>query len=307
MGKYNTLGDRIKKLRQSLFLSQSELAQQLHCTQAALSQYESGNREPGLQELVRIAKALHTSTDYLLGLTKIKCVNTDIKMIGDYLGLTEESIQTLHKYYWERKKKICDDYIQEEVGFHSGAMPGDESYEQDYAFVLEFGKTDLEDYVKFINEFICSSAFNVLSSCMCSNLFIERTIYDLMHILVKQYDKVESPAFTTNIAEKAYCLTEQSEDFIEKYSLNVFEAQSAVLDFCKEFTHLEDVKKLQYKESFYRRLVFYIYHYTHKMFESQHFSVDELEENFSKDEFKMLSQIIELLKVLEDKKTAGCV
>ncbi len=73
--KYNILGSRIKELRQSLSLSQAELAQQLHCTQAALSQYESGNREPGLQELVRIASVLNTSTDYLLGVTHIKTVD----------------------------------------------------------------------------------------------------------------------------------------------------------------------------------------------------------------------------------------
>lgn len=297
--KYNTLGSRIKECRQVMNLSQSELAQQLHCTQAALSQYENGNREPGLQELVQIASALNTSTDYLLGLTEIKSINTDIKMMGDYLGLTEQAIQTLHEYYWEHKKKISDEYLQEEVEFHSGAVPGDDSYEQDYAFVLEYEKADLDDYVKFVNEFICSSAFNVLASCMRSNLFVERTIYDLMHIVVRQYDKVKSPTFTSNIAEKAYCLTEQSEDFIEKYSLNVFDAQSAVLDFCKGFTHLEEVKNLQYKESFYRKLQYYIYDCTNHMFKSNNFSVEELDERLSRDEFKMSALIIELLKSFE--------
>lgn len=297
--KYNTLGSRIKECRQVMGLSQSELAQQLHCTQAALSQYENGNREPGLQELVQIASALNTSTDYLLGLTEIKSNNTDLKMMGDYLGLTERALQTLHEYYWEHKKKISDEYLQEEVAEYSGAIPGDDSYEQDYAFVLEYEKADLDDYVKFINEFICSSAFNVLAFCMRNNLFIERTVYDLMRIVVKQYDKVESPTFTTNIAEKAHCLIEESEDFIEKYSLNVFEAQSAILDFCKEFTHLEIIKKIQYKEDFYRKLQFYIYDCTHYMFKRGEFSFEELDERLSKDEWKMVPQITEILKALE--------
>ena len=110
--KYNILGDRIKERRQSLCLSQAELAQKLHCTQAALSQYENGNREPGLQELKQIALALNTSTDYLLGVTHIKTVDANIKMIGNYLGLTEESISVLHDFYWDYKGKMEKDYIQ---------------------------------------------------------------------------------------------------------------------------------------------------------------------------------------------------
>lgn len=296
MGKYNTLGSRIKELRQSLSLSQADLAQQLHCTQAALSQYESGNREPGLQELVKIASTLNTSTDYLLGITHIKNVDADIKLIGDYLGFTEESIETLHNFYWEHKQSISDDYLQNEVKQHSGAIPGDENYEQDLEYVSKYMHANLNEYVKFINEFICSPAFRILSTCLRNNLFIERTIYDLFRVAARQYDEIESSLFESNIAAKAYVLTEESEDFIKEYSLNIFDAQTAVLDFCKKFTNLEIVKELEYKESFYKKLHYLIYHYTRPMFKSGNFSFEELDEALSKDEFKIKSKIVDLLE-----------
>lgn len=294
--KYNTLGGRIKELRQSLSLSQAELAQQLHCTQAALSQYESGNREPGFQELVQIASVLNTSTDYLLGVTHIKSVDADIKMIGNYLGLTEKSIARLHGFYWEHREKIKKDYLQQEVLYHSGAVPGDEMYEDDFQYLLKNYQIDLNDYVKFINEFICSSAFKIFTRCMCNNLFLERSIYDLLRIVAKQYDQIESELFTSDIAEKAYALVEDSEDFLKQYSLNVFDAQTALHDFSQKITKLESIKELEYKESFYRKVNFYIYDHTHYMFESGKFSFEELDEALSKDEFKLTDKAKELLE-----------
>lgn len=296
MEKYNTLGSRIKELRQSLSLSQAELAQQLHCTQAALSQYESGSREPGLQDLVKIATALQTSTDYLLGLTHIKSIDADIKKIGDYLGLSEESIKILRDFYWEHKEKTGKDYLEKEVKFGMGSVPGDETYEQDFSDMSQYYQQDLGDYMKFINQFICSSAFKIMSFCLCNNLFVERTIYDVLRVTVRKYDEIESALFETNEVKKAYSLIDDSEDFLKKYSLNIFEAQTAILDFCKKFTHLEIIKELDYKESFYQKIYYNIYHHTHSMYESDNYSVEKLNQALSEDIFQVNSKIIELLK-----------
>ena len=76
MEKYNILGERIKCARQKRRFSQTELAQMLNCTQAALSQYERGVREPSLGDLTNIAKSLNTTTDYLLGRTEILSEDT---------------------------------------------------------------------------------------------------------------------------------------------------------------------------------------------------------------------------------------
>ena len=186
MEKYNTLGNRIKECRQALSWSQAELAQQLHCTQAALSLYENGNREPGLQELVKIASVLNTSTDYLLGVTHIKSTDFNIKTIGDYLGLTEESISELRNNYIKHKECLSKDYLEKEVDLLSGSTPGDKNYELEFDYFLKYYQLDLDDYIKFLNEFICSSAFKVLMHRMTSNLFIERTVYDILRIASRQ-------------------------------------------------------------------------------------------------------------------------
>ncbi len=294
--KYNRLGDRIKECRQSLGLSQTELAHQLHCTQAALSQYEKGNREPGFQELVKIASTLNTSTDYLLGVTHIKTGDANIKLIGNYLGLTEEAISILHDSYWDYKEKLEKDYIQNEVLLNSGAIPGDESYDEDFQHVLNSSNIDLSDYMKFINEFICSSAFITFSRKLCNNLHLERCIYDMLRVITRKYDKIESELFESDVAAKAFALVDDSEDYLQQYLLNVFEAQTALLNFIQEFTKLGVIKELDDKESFYRKLHYCIYHYTCHMFESKSFSFEEFDEAMKKDEFKLVDNATRILK-----------
>ncbi|WP_028983978.1 helix-turn-helix domain-containing protein [Sporolactobacillus terrae] len=63
----NTLGSRIRFLRDEQGLSQLEMARQLNISNAQLSRYESGARKPDPDMIVRIADYLNVSTDYLLG------------------------------------------------------------------------------------------------------------------------------------------------------------------------------------------------------------------------------------------------
>ena len=54
---------RLKELRR---ITQLKLAMDLNLTQNTVSRYETGEREPGIAELVRIADYFHISVDYLL-------------------------------------------------------------------------------------------------------------------------------------------------------------------------------------------------------------------------------------------------
>lgn len=295
MGKNNTLGNRIKNRRQALNLSQSELAKQLNCTQAALSQYENSNREPGFQDLINIANVLDTTTDYLLGITDAPTKDLDIKMIVDYLGLSEEAITVLRSHYWEHKRKTLDDYLREDIKTYSGAMPDEEKFTQDYEFLREYHTVDLEDYQKFINTFICSPTFNTISSCLKNNLHIERITFDLLRVASKQYANIKSPSTDPNVAEMTYGLVDDAEDNIRRYSLNLFDAQTSFIDFCKEFTQMESIKKLDYSESFYRKLYFYIYFATRPMFEKNTYSVEAMEKELSESIAPLLPTITKLL------------
>ena len=63
---------RLKDLREDADLTQSELAKHLNVRQNTYSQYENGQRQIPIEQLIALARYYNTSTDYLLGLTDIK-------------------------------------------------------------------------------------------------------------------------------------------------------------------------------------------------------------------------------------------
>ena len=60
---------RIRELRKRKHISQLKMAMDLNMTQNTISRYETGEREPGIVELIRIADYFHVSVDYLIGRT----------------------------------------------------------------------------------------------------------------------------------------------------------------------------------------------------------------------------------------------
>lgn len=295
MGKNNTLGNRIKSRRQALGLSQSDLSKKLNCSQAALSQYENGNREPGLMDLSSIARYLKTTTDYLLGLTDIVAADGTIKVIGDYLGLTEESIDKLHKNYVKVKKKTNEEEIREGTKSLSGRSPGEVGYENDYNVVKSDALLDLNDYVKLINQFICSDEFSVFISRMKNNLYLERSVYDIFRIIKKQYTEIETPYLWPDFAEEYHSYIVDAEHNLQYYSLNLFDAQNALIDFCRNFTKLEEIKKLEYSESLYKKVHFYLYMLTEPNEKSGENSAEEKEKEWLPIIEQHLPVITELL------------
>lgn len=57
---------RLKELRRKKGLSQLRLAIELNTTQNTISRYETGEREPGISELIKLADYFNVSIDYLL-------------------------------------------------------------------------------------------------------------------------------------------------------------------------------------------------------------------------------------------------
>lgn len=61
--------DRLVSLMRQKGITQKQLSVQTNITPSAMSYYVSGSRTPSGEILARIAKAIGTSTDYLLGIT----------------------------------------------------------------------------------------------------------------------------------------------------------------------------------------------------------------------------------------------
>lgn len=57
---------RLKEIRKSKGISQLKLALELNTNQNTISRYETGEREPGIAELIKIADYFDVSVDYLL-------------------------------------------------------------------------------------------------------------------------------------------------------------------------------------------------------------------------------------------------
>ena len=66
---------RLKGLRKEKKITQLKLAMDLNMTQNTISRYESGEREPGIAELIRIADYFDVSVDYLLERTENPKIN----------------------------------------------------------------------------------------------------------------------------------------------------------------------------------------------------------------------------------------
>lgn len=62
------LGMRISETLQKRGMTQKELASRIGVTEAVISRYISGDRDPKPDILANIATALHTTSDFLLGI-----------------------------------------------------------------------------------------------------------------------------------------------------------------------------------------------------------------------------------------------
>ena len=64
--RMDAIGERIKEARQERGLSQEELAQIINSTKSAISRYESGKRQPRIEQLKSIASALDVDVNWLM-------------------------------------------------------------------------------------------------------------------------------------------------------------------------------------------------------------------------------------------------
>lgn len=64
-----TFSERILLLREEKKLSQAAAAAEIGITSRTYQRYESGEREPVVSTLIRMAKFFRVSTDYLAGIS----------------------------------------------------------------------------------------------------------------------------------------------------------------------------------------------------------------------------------------------
>lgn len=64
---HSVFNQRLRAARELRKLTQSTLAQRAGLHPGTISRFESGDREPHFEDLIRLADVLECTTDYLLG------------------------------------------------------------------------------------------------------------------------------------------------------------------------------------------------------------------------------------------------
>lgn len=158
--KKQTIGQRIKELRESRGLTQSQLAEELNFSDKTVSKWEKDGTEPDSETLVKLAKVFNVTLDYLLtgetalteteSVSKIElaCREDNIALLD---GIDIEAFDDKGKnleYYANKygAKNIknyllnyqIDKYVEENKTsrtFHIAALPEDSNNEDDLVLI----------------------------------------------------------------------------------------------------------------------------------------------------------------------------
>ena len=95
---FNLTADRIKAKREELQYSQDMLAKHCAVSKSTVKNWEAGVHFPGGKDLLRLAKILHTSPNYLLGFDDI-----DLFTIESPSFEEKQMISRIHHLYHNQK------------------------------------------------------------------------------------------------------------------------------------------------------------------------------------------------------------
>lgn len=106
--------ERLKSARKNKGLLQNEAAQKVGIRNNTLSQYESGERQPDFDTLVKLADLYDVTVDYLLKGTNSKEEKMNENLFFfDIEGLTEEEIEDIKRHIeyvkWKAKQERKND------------------------------------------------------------------------------------------------------------------------------------------------------------------------------------------------------
>lgn len=110
--QYNTaFAQRLRELLNAPGMSQSQLADYIGVTRQAVSSYSLGTSVPDIQKFEKIADFFQVSTEYLLGRSSIKKADATKQAAAEYLGLSEEAIDAIHRLKLGRfEQSFADGY-----------------------------------------------------------------------------------------------------------------------------------------------------------------------------------------------------
>ena len=85
------LPERLKQLRIQNSYSQKELSDLLGLSPSVISGYETGEKTPSTEVILKLTGLYHCSADFLLGISKTSTAN-----LIDVTGLSPEQVKSIH-------------------------------------------------------------------------------------------------------------------------------------------------------------------------------------------------------------------
>lgn len=83
------ISDKVKLLRESSNLTQTDIAKKLGITRSSVNAWEMGISTPSTQYVIELSKLFGVSTDYLLDMATCSTINVD--------GLSEDEVAAVLK------------------------------------------------------------------------------------------------------------------------------------------------------------------------------------------------------------------
>lgn len=90
----SNIGEKIKKLRSDIGVTQLQLAEYAGCSGQVISNIERGYTNPSAQVLNKIAEFFHVPSDYLLGSGKSQWIALDPTTMKPYIGTRISALLT---------------------------------------------------------------------------------------------------------------------------------------------------------------------------------------------------------------------
>ena len=216
----NIIGKRISELRKKSGENQDDLAKFLKCNRGSVANYEVGKRIPDINTLVKIANHYDTTVDYLAGNSDSSSKNAEVKAVCDYLGLEEESVESI---------KINHHVMM------SADIPvpilicGSEVYPRFYKEVM--------------NEFLQSKCFlDIISTCSYEKI-LEHSINEIRDI-----DPQNLRILNDEELFKLSSVVKLVKQYYRQHRLDLFDIQDSVVNFAKSLTDIEQFDKYEVEE-----------------------------------------------------------
>lgn len=89
-------GEKLKMLRTGQKMTQQVLADRIGVAKSVVSYYESGERYPSYDVLVRIAHVFHTTTDYLLDIKRERVIDVS-ELSEDDIAVVTSVVEALKR------------------------------------------------------------------------------------------------------------------------------------------------------------------------------------------------------------------